>query len=289
MEDKIKDFFSNWSGSDGLIDLHTHLLPDWDDGPKSWEEAKKMVELAVADGITAICLTPHIFRFSRYQDNQQVLEQRFHQFYERFGSDSRISFFRGAEVFVHQDMVQEIKSRNLSVNQSEYVFVEFPSDQVPAGARELFYRLMLAGYTPIISHPERNEFFGRQPEMLYDFINRGCLAQLTAGSLVGRFGREVQKRAELFLKHHLVQLMASDAHDIEKRPPVLSQGLEAAIRLIDREIAEAMVNRIPKSILSNQLVPELERPTPPLRHRFFFPGLKKVKNLLKKSRENYKI
>ncbi|MDI6845209.1 MAG: tyrosine protein phosphatase [Candidatus Saccharicenans sp.] len=275
MDTKLKIYYSRKPGSEGMIDLHTHLLPDWDDGPESWDEVSRMVEVAAADGETAVCLTPHIFRFSRYQDNQQILEERFQQFYERFGADNRISFFRGAEVFIHPDMVQEIESRHLSVNQSEYVFVEFPSDQVPAGARELFYRLMLAGYTPIISHPERNEFFGRQPEILYDFINRGCLAQLTAGSLVGSFGREVQRRAELFLKHHLVQIMASDAHDYRKRPPVLSRGVEAAARLVGSELAEAMVRQVPEAILNNQIIPELERPTSPLRRGFFFRWFKK--------------
>ena len=258
-----------------MIDLHTHFLPDWDDGPEDWDETQKMVEMAAADGLVAVCLTPHVFRFSRYQDSLQVLEDRFSQFYDRFGSYDRIKFFRGAEVFIHPDLIQEIESRSLSVNQSEYVFVEFPSDQVPAGTRELFYRMMLAGYTPIISHPERNELLGRQPEILYDLVNRGCLAQLTAGSLTGNFGPEVQKRAELFLRHHLVQLLASDAHDAKKRRPVLSRGLEVGSRLVGHELAEAMVREVPEAILNDQMIPELEQPIDPARRRHFFGWLRK--------------
>ncbi|HAR35556.1 MAG TPA: hypothetical protein DCR87_01365 [Acidobacteria bacterium] len=285
MEIKVRVYFPRNPAARGMIDLHTHLLPDWDDGPESWEETARMVEVAAADGIEAICLTPHLFRFSRYQDSQQVLEERFSQFYDRFGADNRIKFFQGAEVFIHPDLVQEVGRRNLSLNQSEYVFVEFPGDQVPIGTRDLFYRLMLAGYTPIISHPERNDLFGRQPEILYDLVSRGCLAQLTAGSLTGGFGSEIQKRAELFLRHHLVQVMASDAHDSKNRKPVLSRGVEAAARIVGRDMAEAMVREVPEAILNNQLVPELGRPVNPVRRRKFL-GLfktKKEKKLLEKA------
>lgn len=285
MEIKVKVYFNRNLGGNGLIDLHTHLLPDWDDGAENWEETEKMVEVAASDGIGAICLTPHIFRFSRYQDNQEVLEERFDQFYEKYSSENRVKFFRGAEVFIHPDLVREVETRNLSINQSEYVFVEFPSDQVPVGARDLFYRMMLAGYTPIISHPERNDLLGRQPEILYDLVNRGCLAQLTAGSLTGNFGSEVQKRAELFLKHHLVQLMASDAHDSKNRRPILSRGLEAASRIVGRETAEAMVRDVPEAILNNRLIPELGRPVCPSRGRKIFGlfGGRKKKKLLEKT------
>lgn len=285
MEIKVKVYFNRDLGGNSLIDLHTHLLPDWDDGAENWEETEKMVEVAAADGIGAICLTPHIFRFSRYQDNQEVLEERFKQFYEKYGSEKRVKLFRGAEVFIHPDLVREVETRNLSINQSEYVFVEFPSDQVPAGARDLFYRMMLAGYTPIISHPERNDLLGRQPEILFDLVSRGCLAQLTAGSLTGNFGSEVQKRAELFLKHHLVQLMASDAHDSKNRRPLLSRGLEAASRIVGRETAEAMVRDVPEAILNNRLVPELGRPVCPSRGRKIFGlfGGRKKKKLLEKT------
>jgi len=253
-----------------MIDLHTHFLPDWDDGPETWEETEKMVGLAASDGINAVCLTPHIFRFSRYQDSQEVLETRFRQFEEKFGTDSRVKFFRGAEVFIHPDLVFQIREKNLSINGGEYIFVEFPSDQVPVGTKELFYQMMLAGFTPIISHPERNSILGSQPELLYDLINRGCLAQVTALSLTGGFGSEVQRRAELFLKNHLVQVIASDGHDADKRKPVLSPGVEVAARIVGWEVAEAMVNEVPQAILNNNLIPDLGSPVNPVSRKKFF-------------------
>jgi protein-tyrosine phosphatase len=246
-----------------MIDLHCHLLPDWDDGPESWEEVEKMVEQAAEDGIQKVCLTPHIFRFSRYHDDLQVLNARFEDFFQRFSSFSQMEFYRGAEVFVHPDLVSVIEEKKLSVNGSEYVFVEFPSDQVPAGVRELFYQMQLAGYTPIISHPERNTVFGQQPELLYDLVNRGCLVQLTAMSLTGGFGHEVKKYAEQFLKHNLVHLLATDAHDSSRRKPVLSQAVEQAAKIVGQERAEAMVSDVPQAILDNRIVPDLGQPISP--------------------------
>ncbi len=252
-----------------MIDLHTHLLPDWDDGPDSWDETAEMVEIAANDGIEMICLTPHLFRFSRYQDNQEALESRFNEFDKRFGLDERIQFFRGGEMFIHPELIREVRERNLSINGSEYVFVEFPSDQVPAGSKELFFRMMLAGLTPIISHPERNSVLSSQPGLLYDLVSRGCLAQVTAGSLIGKFGEDIKQKAELFLENHLVHLIASDAHDSKRRKPVLSQGIKAAAKIIGLEAAEAMVWEIPKAILSNKIIPDLGSPTNPVRKKFF--------------------
>ncbi|HAV40884.1 MAG TPA: hypothetical protein DCW97_00520 [Acidobacteria bacterium] len=258
-----------------MIDLHCHLLPDWDDGPNSWEEVDQMIALAVEDGTEAICLTPHYLRFSRHGNNPDVLRSKFEEFSERYKEEKRISFYRGAEVFISPDIIKHIKRENLGLNGSEYVFVEFPADQVPTGTKDLFYRMMLADLTPVISHPERNSVFGSQPELLYDLVCRGCLAQVTAMSLTGQFGAAVYKRAELFLKNNLVQFIATDAHDSKKRKPVLSQAVKAAAALVGREKAEAMVDDIPLAILNNEIIPDWGSPVRPDKDRKKFIFFKK--------------
>ncbi|MDD8020663.1 MAG: hypothetical protein PHU81_05710 [Acidobacteriota bacterium] len=250
-----------------MIDLHCHLLPDWDDGPDSWEEVDRMIDLAARDGIEAICVTPHYLRLSRHNDNPDILRSKFEEFFERCKKEKRLSFYRGAEVFIHPEVIDYIRREKLSLNGSEYVFIEFPSDQVPEGTKELFYRMMLAGLTPVISHPERNDVFGNRPELLYDLICRGCLAQVTAMSLTGEFGRTVLKRAELFVKNNLVQFLATDAHDSEKRKPILSKAVKALSDLVGQEKAEAMVNDIPQAILNNEVIPDWGSPLKPEKTR----------------------
>lgn len=242
-----------------MIDLHTHLLPDWDDGAEDWNEMYKMAKVAEKDGTKKIVLTPHIFRLSKYRNDLGVLELRMAQFKEK-AAELPIEFYRGAEVFVHHEMVERIKENNLTINGTDYVFVEFPADYVLAGVRDLFYQLMLDGFIPIISHPERNLAFAENPELLYGLIKMGSLAQVTTKSLTGEFGRETKRVARLFLEHNLVHIIASDAHDSEKRPPVLSAGAKEAAKVIGEERAKAMVTTIPQAILNNECIPDFGDP-----------------------------
>lgn len=246
-----------------MIDLHTHLLPDWDDGAEDWDETFRMCEIAYKDGIRKIVLTPHIFRLSKYKDDLNVLEERITQFKEKV-RDVPIEFYRGAEVFVHHKMVENIKANNFSINFSNYIFVEFPSDYILARVHELFFNIMLEGFIPIISHPERNNVFRVRPNLLFELIEIGSLAQVTAMSLAGEFGSKIRKTAQLFLKNNLVHLIASDAHDSERRPPKLSKGLEEARKIVGDEKAMAMVTSIPQAILDNEGMPDYGEPINPV-------------------------
>ena len=100
-----------------MIDLHTHLLPDWDDGPGDWEEVFRICGVASEDGIKKIVLTPHLFRMTKYENDLNVLEKRFVEFQEQT-EEVAIEFYRGAEVFVQHDILETLKKHNLSVNSS---------------------------------------------------------------------------------------------------------------------------------------------------------------------------
>jgi protein-tyrosine phosphatase len=249
-----------------MIDLHTHMLPDWDDGAKDWEEMLAMAKVAEKDGITKIGLTPHLYRLTKHGDDLALFEQRMAEF-GLWAKRFPVEFFRGAEVYINDQVVENITKNNLTVNNSSYVFVEFPADTVMAGVKELFYRIMLKGYVPIISHPERNIAFARRPELLFDLVSMGALAQVTAKSILGEFGRETRQVAKVFLKHNLVHLIASDAHDSEKRPPLLRGAVERAKKIVSEEKALAMVTEIPQAILDNQAIPEYGDPLNPEKRR----------------------
>lgn len=245
-----------------MIDLHTHILPDWDDGAYDWEEAAAMARVAEEDGITKIGLTPHLYRLTKHGDDLGLLEERLTEFGHR-AKDFPIQFFHGAEVYINDQIVESVTKNYLTVNRSCYVFVEFPANGVFSGVEGLFYLIMLGGRVPIISHPERNIVFGRRPELLYDLIRGGALAQVTAKSILGEFGNGAREAAEVFLKHNLVQLIASDAHDPENRPPRLKKAVERAMKIIGEEKALAMVTDIPQAILDNQAIPEYGEPVNP--------------------------
>ncbi len=248
-----------------MIDLHTHILPEWDDGAKDWEEAYRMAEIAAKDGVETIVMTPHIIRINKHAEDFEWLARKFAEAEGRL-ADTGVKFLRGAEVYIRHDIVQMVRAHGLTVNGSSYVFIEFPADYVPPGVKELVYQMMLEGLTPIISHPERNLGFAGHPDSLYELVRMGCLGQVTAKSLSGEFGAETKKAADLFLKHNLVHVIASDAHDTERRPPVLSKGVDEAAKIVGREKAEAMVREIPRAILDDEGTPdwgEPENPTKP--------------------------
>lgn len=247
-----------------MIDLHTHLLPDWDDGAADLAEAERMIEVARKDGISKMVLTPHVFRMTKHDSDGRGLNGRIRAFIEQSKS-FELDFYPGAEVYVHPEMIAHIKDFDLTINGSNYVFIEFPAQHVPSGATNLVYRMMLDGLIPIISHPERNAVFARSPEILYELISQGAIGQVTSQSLTGGFGTPVQKAAESFLRNGLVHLIASDAHNAEARPPRLSAAVEMAAKHVGTARAEAMVTTVPAAILENEQIPDLVEPACPVK------------------------
>jgi protein-tyrosine phosphatase len=248
-----------------MIDLHTHLLWDWDDGPDDLYQSRAMCRLAEADGTTAVCLTPHIFRMTRHDNDLGILSQRMAEFEREIrAAGIGLELHWGAEVFIHAEVVRAIEKYRFTVDQTSYVFLEFDADGVPVGASHMLAQLLSKGFVPIISHPERNRGFATRPEILYEFIMMGCAAQVTAASLTGEMGKEVRATAGLFMVHNLVQFIASDAHRAIGRPPGLSRAVAAAAKIVGEVKARAMVTEIPQAVLENKALPDWGEPVDPL-------------------------
>ncbi len=256
-----------------MIDIHCHLLWDWDDGPDDRAESMAMCRVAEKDGIKAIVITPHVFRLGRRGDNLPLLLERMTEFSQSMKGATGLEFHWGAELAFHPDLVAVVEKHRFTIDATSYVFVEFPEAMVPMGAREMLGKLLQKGLVPIISHPERNEEFRRRPERLLHFCEMGCAAQLTAGSLTGSFGGEVKKTAELFLRHNLVQVIATDAHKPSVRAPILSRGVEAAAKLVGPEKAQAMVTGVPRAMLENRALPYWGDPENPTKKRWSIGGV----------------
>ncbi|NLH77468.1 MAG: hypothetical protein GX465_10560 [Acidobacteria bacterium] len=251
-----------------MIDLHTHMLWDWDDGPDDLYQARAMARLAEKDGTTAICLTPHVFRMSRHKDDLGVLRRRMSEFAaEMRSAEIPIEFHYGAEVFVHAEVVRAVEQYRFTIDETGYIFLEFAAEGVPVGAASVLSQLLGRGFVPIISHPERNRGFAARPELLFEFVSMGCAAQVTAASLTGELGKEVRSAAGLFMVHNLVHIIASDCHRAIGRPPGLSRAVEAAAKIVGESKARAMVTEIPRAILDNKALPDWGEPENPLRQK----------------------
>ena len=225
-----------------MIDLHCHLLPAVDDGPGTVEQAIEMAKIAASEGVSGIVVTPHAFhpQFDTTKLNVRDAVDTFQHILQREGIE--ISLYPGQEIRVFGDLVQALEQGEaLSLANSRYVLVEFPSDSVPAYAEQLFFQMQAEGYTPIIAHPERNKEFATNPKRLMDFVSSGALSQVTTSSLTGEFGQNVQDLAFVFLRNGLSQIVASDAHSTGRRSYYWDAAYDAITRELGEEYWETLV------------------------------------------------
>ena len=218
-----------------MVDLHSHILPEIDDGAASMEMAIEMAREAVSDGTSMIAATPH-HNNSRYSnDKTAILEQvkRLNMVLAEHHIPLRV--VGGQELRVNDQLWHEMESGNvLTLNESRYLLIELPSSTVPGGCEELIHELIVANYVPVIAHPERNAAIASNPELLDVFVKQGALAQITAGSLTGEFGSKLRKLSLQLYRGGLAHILASDAHDNDRR----KFGLSSAYQVIRRELGE---------------------------------------------------
>jgi len=235
-----------------MIDLHCHLLPGIDDGPKDLDAALNLCRQAVANGITHAVTTPHITP-GRYDNTLESITAAYTQFREALQT-AEINLVLGmaAEVRLDPviiDIVNMGKIPLLGQYQGDRVMLlEFPHSLIPPGSLELVEWLINAGLRPMIAHPERNKDIQRKLSKLEPFIKAGCLVQITAGSLTGVFGEESQKRATQLLKSGVVTIIASDAHNLHQRLPELEPGRKAAEKIVGQKESWMLVRERPAEI-----------------------------------------
>lgn len=240
-----------------MIDLHSHLLPGIDDGAPDLATALALAKIAVKDGITHMVCTPHIHP-GRYDNTIGSIQKALTELHQGL-ADHQINLVisAAAEVRFGMELMVAVKQNSipfLGVWQSQPVLLlEFPHGEIPFGAERLTAWLLQQGIKPLIAHPERNKGLLRAPEKLKPFLEQGCLLQVTAGAVAGRFGEAVQELAHKLLKEDRVTILASDAHNIEHRPPILSQGRDAAAAIIGEAAAQRLVVDNPWQIARSKL------------------------------------
>lgn len=240
-----------------MIDLHSHLLPGIDDGAPDLATALQLARIAVDDGITHMVCTPHIHP-GRYDNTIECIQKALTKLKQGLVEQQiNLVISAAAEVRFGMELMLAVKQNNIPFlgewQGQPVLLLEFPHSEVPFGAERLTAWLLQQGIKPIIAHPERNKGLLRTPIKLKPFLDQGCLLQVTAGAVTGHFGKPVQELAHKLLKEEVVTILASDAHNIEYRPPILSQGCKAASLLIGEAAAQRLVLDNPWHIAQNKL------------------------------------
>ncbi|MGY0691488.1 tyrosine-protein phosphatase [Virgibacillus sp. FSP13] len=209
-----------------MIDIHCHILPDIDDGAKTLTESMAMARAAVEQGIHTIIATPH-HRNGRYNNEKQHILQYVSELNDHLRTEAiPLTILPGQETRLYGEMVTGLEyGELLALNQdTSYLFVEFPSNHVPRYAKQVLFDIQVAGYIPVIVHPERNQEISEYPSILYEFVRNGALSQVTAASVCGKFGKNIQKLTHQLIKANLTQFIASDAHNTTSRGFVMQEA-----------------------------------------------------------------
>lgn len=236
-----------------MVDIHSHILFGLDDGPAELEESVAMVEMAAESGTTDIVATPHAS--AAYHYDPALVAERIATVQQAVGSAVRL--FRGCDFrLMPQHLEEALTDRTrYSINGGSYILVEFAEEPLQAGL-EMLATLLEAGFVPVITHPERNRFLSRHFEQLQFFLDLGCCIQVTAQSLLGDFGSRTKACAEAMFEKGLVQIVASDGHDLRHRPPVLEPVRRHLGRKYGAEAAVAVLETNPRAVLRGSLLPE---------------------------------
>jgi protein-tyrosine phosphatase len=236
-----------------VIDLHCHILPGLDDGAADLSVSLTMARQQADQGVTAVACTSHILP-GLYHNSGPALRAATQELQDILDQEGiSLALTTGADVHMAPDFVAELRSgKLLSIADSRYVLVEPPHHIAPPQLEDFFFNLVVAGYVPILTHPERLSWVPSRYETIKRLVRSGVWMQVTAGSFTGAFGRNALYWAERLLDDGCVHIIASDAHDAERRPPDLAAGREFVARRVGADEAQRLVLTRPMGILKDQ-------------------------------------
>lgn len=236
-----------------MIDIHSHILPSLDDGADSLDTAKAMAEMAIAEGITHIIGTPHASQNHKFIP--ELVKQRRDEIQTLF--EGRLILATGCDFHLSFENLQDIRTdaHRYTLNQKNYLLVEFADYSIPPSMDQALHQLQLAGLHPIITHPERNPLIRSQPDRLYHWLRQGCYAQVTAQSLLGKFGRSAQEMTIEWLNVGAIHFLASDAHNVTSRPPRLKEAFDQVAKTWGEETARALLMENPLAAFEGRPLP----------------------------------
>ncbi|MBZ5569872.1 MAG: exopolysaccharide biosynthesis protein [Acidobacteriia bacterium] len=240
-----------------MVDIHSHILPEVDDGAQSWEMAVHMCHMAAQDGIEHMVATPHANGEFAY--DRRWLRSLLDELRQRTGDKPKLSL--GCDFhFSYENLESLAQTPHLyTIEDTPYLLVEFSDFSVPPSVTDELEDLLRRGLIPIITHPERNLLLQRMPERVLDWVRLGCAVQVTASAVTGLWGDRAKKIAQWLLDREAVHILATDSHSVEGRPPILSAARDAISRVYRPSVARALTDDNPRAVVTGQPLPYFPR------------------------------
>ncbi|MBN1481867.1 capsular biosynthesis protein [candidate division KSB1 bacterium] len=234
-----------------FIDTHNHIIPYVDDGAEDWDMALSMLRDAEADGIVQVVATPHVLSDSDLNEEKKYIT-RFDELKKRAeDAGIQVKLHLGSELYIQP--YYDFKRRMATLAQNgRYFLIEFPMSMIPGSIEARFFELFPTKYTPIIAHPERNGSIINKPSKVRYFVDNGALLQVTAGSLLGVFGNQVKATAEQLMNTNVVHIIASDAHDLDRRALKLGKAYDYVCKKWGPDRADMLFYANPQKVLNGE-------------------------------------
>lgn len=232
-----------------MIDMHSHILPNIDDGSKNIEQSLQLLKEASDAGFTDIVSTSHYLE-GYYEEDVEKRKELLNILID--SSNTNLKLHLGSEIYISEKIIELIRENKAStINNSRYVLFELPMNNNVLYLKDIIFTLIENDFIPIIAHPERYSFVQKNPSMLVELIQMGVLFQSNYGSIVGYYGKDAEKTVKILLKNNLVHFLGSDVHrpnTIYKMMPNILKKLE---KLIGKEKLYEISTYNPSMILQD--------------------------------------
>jgi len=241
-----------------LIDIHSHVLAEVDDGAKTWDISQEMCRMAAADGIEHMVATPHAN--DHYKYDREYLKRQLNEL--RLLNAGKPQLSLGCDFHLSYENVQDALLRPdwYCIEGGRYLLVEFNNFSIPSQVEEYFTKLGDQEIRPIITHPERNPILQQDPQRVLQWVELGCAVQVTASAITGYWGERVWRIANWLLERDAVHFLATDAHDTKHRVPILSTARKEVAEMVGADIAKALVDDNPRAVITGQPLPYFPDP-----------------------------
>ena len=238
-----------------MIDIHTHILPNIDDGARSIEETFNLIKEAKNAGFEAIVSTSH-YKEGYYETDTPEREVWINAIYENLKAKNiDVELYLGNEIYMSENMIRLLEEGKAStINDTSYVLFEMPLNAEPLNLYDVIYEMLQYKIVPILAHPERYTFIQKEPELVYDLIKKGVLMQANYGSIIGQYGEKAEIIVKKFLENDMIHMLGSDVHRPGTIYPKIPEILSKLEELIGEEKLEKLTTKNPKLVLHNKRI-----------------------------------
>ena len=243
-----------------MIDIHSHIVFDVDDGPKTIEDSRALLEESYRQGVRTIISTSHR-RKGMFETPEAKIEENFKQVQElakEIADDLTILY--GAEIYYTSDILDKLEQEKIPrLADSQYALIEFSMITPYKEIHTALSNVLRLGVTPVVAHIERYHCLENDEKKVQELINMGCYTQINSSSvlrpkLLGDSHKFMKKRARYFLERDLVHIVASDMHNLDGRPPYMKEAYEIVSKKYGQDKARELFILNPEKVIKDQII-----------------------------------